>query len=270
MQGAVPRSRDISVLGRVSAEFAEILTEEALDFIANLHRHFEPRRQDLLAHRAARQKEFDRGALPDFLPDTREIREREWQVAPQPKDLLDRRVELTGPTDRKMVINALNSGASTFMADFEDANCPTWHNMVEGQINLRDAVRRTISFDQGGKHYQLKDTTAVIIPRPRGSHLDEKPVIVDAKPVSGAIFDFALFFFHNAKELLARGSGPYFYLPKMESHLEARLWNDVFVVAEEELGVKRGSIKATALIETLVAAFEMDEILYELREHSAG
>src|SRR5437773_1782141 len=270
MQRVVPRSRDISVLGGVSAGFAEILTGEALDFIANLHRHFEARRQDLLARRAARQKEFDRGELPDFLPDTREIREQEWRVAPQPKDLLDRRVELTGPTDRKMVINALNSGASTFMADFEDANCPTWHNMVDGQINLRDAVRRSISFDQGGKHYQLKDKTAVIIPRPRGWHLDEKHLTVDGKLVSGAIFDFALFFFHNAKELLARGSGPYFYLPKMESHLEARLWSDTFKFAQSELGVPQGSIKATALIETVVAAFEMDEILYELREHSAG
>src|SRR6266571_3350373 len=270
MQRAVPRSRDISVLGRVNAEFAEILTGEALDFIANLHRHFEPRRQDLLARRAARQKEFDRGALPDFLSDTLEIREREWRVAPQPKDLLDRRVELTGPTDRKMVINALNSGASTFMADFEDANCPTWHNMVEGQINLRDAVRRTISFEQSGKRYRLQDRTAVLIPRPRGWHLDEKHLHVDGKAVSGALFDFGLFFFHNAKELIARGSGPYFYLPKMESHLEARLWNDVFVFSQKELGIPQGSIKATALIETVLAAFEMDEILYELREHSGG
>src|SRR5438552_5291085 len=270
MQRVVPRSRDISVLGGVSAGFAEILTGEALDFIANLHRHFEARRQDLLARRAARQKEFDRGALPDFLPDTREIREQEWRVAPQPKDLLDRRVELTGPTDRKMVINALNSGASTFMADFEDANCPTWHNMVDGQINLRDAVRRTISFEQSGKRYRLQDRTAVLIPRPRGWHLDEKHLHVDGKAVSGALFDFGLFFFHNAKELIARGSGPYFYLPKMESHLEARLWNDIFVFSQEELKIPRSSIKATALIETVVAAFEMDEILHELREHCAG
>jgi len=270
MQRAAPRSRDISVLGRVSAEFAEILTEEALDFIADLHRRFDPRRQDLLARRAARQKEFDCGKLPDFLPDTQKTREQEWRVAPQPKDLLDRRVELTGPTDRKMVINALNSGASTFMADFEDANCPTWHNMVDGQINLRDAVRRTITFEQSGKRYHLKDKTAVMIPRPRGWHLDEKHLHVDGKAVSGALFDFGLFFFHNAKELIARGSGPYFYLPKMESHLEARLWNDIFIASQDQLGVKRGSIKATALIETVVAAFEMDEILHELREHSAG
>ena len=270
MQRAAPRSRDISVLGRVSAEFAEILTEEALDFIAALHRRFDPQRRDLLARRAARQKEFDRGELPDFLPDTQKTREQEWRVAPQPKDLLDRRVELTGPTDRKMVINALNSGASTFMADFEDANCPTWHNMVDGQINLRDAVRRTISFEQSGKRYRLQDRTAVLIPRPRGWHLDEKHLQVDGKAVSGALFDFGLFLFHNAKELIARGSGPYFYLPKMESHLEARLWNDIFVFSQEELKIPHGSIKATALIETVVAAFEMDEILHELREHSAG
>src|SRR6266478_623963 len=270
MQRAAPRSRDINVLGRVSAEFAEILSEDALDFIAKLHRHFEPRRQDLLARRAARQKEFDRGKLPDFLPDTQKTRAQEWRVAPQPKDLLDRRVELTGPTDRKMVINALNSGASTFMADFEDANCPTWHNMVDGQINLRDAVRRTISFEQSGKQYRLRDKTAVLIPRPRGWHLDEKHLHVDGKAVSGALFDFGLFFFHNAKQLIASGSGPYFYLPKMESHLEARLWNDIFIASQDQLGFKRGSIKATALIETVVAAFEMDEILHELREHSAG
>ena len=264
------KSRDIAVGGRLTPEFNEILSPQALDFIAKLHRQFDARRQDLLARRAARQKEFDAGKLPDFLPETRDIRERDWRIAAQPKDMLDRRVEITGPTDRKMVINALNSGASTFMADFEDANCPTWFNMVDGQINLRDAVRRTITLDQGGKHYQLKDKTAVLIPRPRGWHLDEKHVTVDGKPVSGSIFDFALFFFHNAKELVARGSGPYFYLPKMESHLEARLWNDIFIAAQAELGVPRGTIRATALIETVVAAFEMDEILYELREHSSG
>jgi malate synthase len=267
---SVPKPQDITVTGRVTAPFSEILTPEALDFVARLHRDFEPRRQELLARREARQREFDSGRSPDFLPETRQVRENDWKIAAQPKDMLDRRVEITGPTDRKMVINALNSGASTFMADFEDANCPTWHNMIDGQINLRDAVRRSISFEQGGKHYQLKDKTAVLIPRPRGWHLDEKHVIVDGKPVSGGIFDFALFFFHNAKELLSRGSGPYFYLPKMESHLEARLWNDIFIAAQAELGVPRGSIRATALIETVVAAFEMDEILYELREHSAG
>jgi malate synthase len=267
---SAPKPQDITVTGRVTAQFAEILTPEALDFIAKLHRQFEPRRQELLLQRAARQRDFDAGRLPDFLPETRQVRENDWKIAAQPKDMLDRRVEITGPTDRKMVINALNSGASTFMADFEDANCPTWFNMIDGQINLRDAVRRTITFQQGGKHYQLNEKTAVLIPRPRGWHLDEKHLIVDGKPVSGGIFDFALLFFHNAKELLSRGSGPYFYLPKMESHLEARLWNDVFVAAQAELGIPRGSIRATALIETVVAAFEMDEILYELREHSAG
>ncbi|HUQ76764.1 MAG TPA: malate synthase A [Burkholderiales bacterium] len=270
MAYSVPKPQDITVLGRVTADFAQILTPQALDFVAKLHRQFEPRRQELLARRAARQEEFDAGRRPDFLPETRQVREATWKVAAQPQDMLDRRVEITGPTDRKMVINALNSGASTFMADFEDANCPTWHNMIDGQLNLRDAVRRTITFEQNGKHYQLKDKTAVLIPRPRGWHLDEKHMSIDGGVVSASIFDFALFFFHNAKALLERGSGPYFYLPKMESHLEARLWNDVFVAAQAELGIPRGTIRATALIETVVAAFEMDEILYELREHSAG
>ncbi|HWA39255.1 MAG TPA: malate synthase A [Burkholderiales bacterium] len=263
-------SRNLQILGETSAEFDSILTPQALDFVADLHRHFGQRRKALLAARVERQKEFDAGRLPDFLADTKEIREKDWRVAAQPKDMLDRRVEITGPTDRKMVINALNSGASTFMADFEDANCPTWFNMIDGQVNLRDAVRRSISFEQNGKRYQLNERTAVLIPRPRGWHLDEKHVRVDGEAISGSLFDFGLFFFHNARELLARGSGPYFYLPKMESHLEARLWNDVFVYAQDKLGVPRGSIKATALIETVLAAFEMDEILYELREHSAG
>src|SRR4029077_8860753 len=196
-----------------------------------------------LANRAARQKQFDAGGLPDFLAETRKIREADWKISPQPKDMLDRRVEITGPTDRKMVINALNCGASTFMADFEDANCPTWFNMIDGQINIRDAVRRVITLEQNGKQYRLSDKTAVLIPRPRGWHLDEKHVTVDGAPVSGGMFDFALLFFHNAKELLARGSGPYFYLPKMESHLEARLWNDVFLLAQESLGIPKGTIK---------------------------
>ena len=238
--------------------------------VANLHRAFEARRQSLLAARAARQREFDGGLLPDFLPETKSLREADWTVSPQPADLQDRRVEITGPTDRKMVINALNCGASTFMADFEDANCPTWENMIDGQINLRDANLRTISLEQNGKHYRLNENTAVLIPRPRGWHLDEKHVLIDGQPVAGGIFDFALYFFHNAKTLLARGSGPYFYLPKMESHLEARLWNDIFVMAQQALGVPQGSIRATCLIETVVAAFEMDEFLWELREHSAG
>jgi malate synthase len=254
----------------VSQAFSEILTPEALAFVAALHREFDSRRQELLARRRERQKEFDAGALPDFLPQTKAIRESDWTIASQPADMLDRRVEITGPTDRKMVINALNCGASTFMADFEDANCPTWFNMVDGQVNLRDAVRGTISLQQGDKSYQLNEKIAVLIPRPRGWHLDEKHLLVDGRPVAGAIFDFGLFFFHNAKALLARGSGPYFYLPKMESHLEARLWNDIFNRAQDSLGIARGSIRATCLIETVVAAFEMDEILWELREHSAG
>jgi malate synthase len=270
MKMSSPLAQGVSISGRIAPEFAQILTPEALAFVAMLHRRFEARRQELLARRAARQKEFDAGKLPDFLAETAQVRAGDWRVSPQPKDLLDRRVEITGPTDRKMVINALNCGASTFMADFEDANCPTWHNMIDGQINLRDAVRRTISFEQGGKLYRLNEKTAVLLPRPRGWHLDEKHVTVDGKPVAGGIFDFALYFFHNAKELIARGSGPYFYLPKMESHLEARLWNDIFVAAQEALGVARGTIKATALIETVVAAFEMDEILWEMKEHSAG
>jgi len=263
-------AKGLAVSGRIAPEHATILSDDALDFAARLHRGFEPRRRELLERRAARQKEFDAGRLPDFLPETASIRERDWRIAAQPRDLLDRRVEITGPTDRKMVINALNSGASTFMADFEDANCPTWHNMVDGQLNLHDAARRAISFEQSGRQYRLQDKTAVLIPRPRGWHLDEKHVLVDGEPIAGAIFDFALYFFHNAKELLARGSGPYFYLPKMESHLEARLWNDIFIFSENEIQIPRGSIKATALIETVVAAFEMDEILYELREHSSG
>ena len=270
MHMSSPVPQGVTISGRITSEFAQILTPEAVAFVATLHRQFETRRQNLLAHRAARQKEFDAGKLPDFLAETKSIRESDWQVAPQPRDLLDRRVEITGPTDRKMVINALNCGASTFMADFEDANCPTWHNMVDGQINLRDAVRRTITLEQGGKTYKLNERTAVLIPRPRGWHLDEKHVSVDGKPVAGGIFDFALFFFHNAKELLARGSGPYFYLPKMESHLEARLWNDIFRLAQEVLGIPQGSIKATCLIETVLAAFEMHEILWELKAHSAG
>jgi len=270
----------IEITGPITSEHAQILTPQALAFVALLHRQFDGRRQELLARRQLRQRDFDAGKLPDFLPETRTIRESEWRIAGQPQDLLDRRVEITGPTDRKMVINALNSGASTFMADFEDANCPTWANMLEGQINLRDAVRRTITLQQNGtaegkgspasKLYKLNDRTAVLIPRPRGWHLDEKHVRIDGRPVAGGIFDFALYFFHNARELLARGSGPYVYLPKMESHLEARLWNDIFKAAQDSLGIPQGTIRATALVETVLAAFEMDEILWELRDHSSG
>ncbi len=268
LQDTLPAGLEIHA--NISPAFAEILTPAALRFLVSLARKFESTRQTLLAKRDARQKEFDAGVLPDFLPDTKNIREGQWVVAPVPADIQDRRVEITGPTDRKMVINALNCGANTFMADFEDANCPTWHNMIDGQINLRDANARTITLEQNGKSYKINDKPAVLFPRPRGWHLDEKHVTLDGKSISGAIFDFALYFFHNVKTLLARGSGVYLYLPKIESHLEARLWNDVFVMAQAELGVPQGSIKGTVLIETIVAVFEMDEILYELREHSAG
>ncbi|HEX2060699.1 MAG TPA: malate synthase A, partial [Thermoanaerobaculia bacterium] len=233
-------------------------------------RAFNKRRVDLLARRQRRQQELDGGVLPDFLPDTKPIRESDWKVASIPDDLLDRRVEITGPVDRKMIINALNSGANVFMSDFEDANAPTWRNCVEGQLNLRDAVRRTITFDSGTKKYALEEKTATLLVRPRGWHLVEEHVYVDGQPVSASIFDFGLYIFHNAKELVARGTGPYFYLPKMESRLEARLWNDVFVHAQKALGIPNGTIRATVLIETILAAFEMHEILWELRDHSAG
>ena len=261
----------IEIIGRITPEYAEILTPEAIAFAARLQRAFGGRRTELLAHRQARQAALDAGKLPDFLPETRAIRDGDWTCAPVPADIQDRRTEITGPVDRKMIINALNSGAKVFMADFEDANTPKWDNNIQGQINLRDAIRRRIDYvSPEGKAYKLNDRTATLFVRARGWHLPEKHVRVDGQPMSGGIFDFALYFFHNAKELLARGTGPYFYLPKMESHLEARLWNDIFVMAQDELGVPRGSIKATVLIETILAAFEMDEILYELREHSAG
>jgi len=261
----------IELTGRVTPEYAGILTPEAVAFAARLQRAFGGRRAELLARRAARQAEFDAGKLPDFLPETRALREADWVVAPVPADIQDRRVEITGPVDRKMIINALNSGASVFMADFEDANTPKWDNNIQGHLNLRDAIRRRIDYvSPEGKSYRLNDRTAVLFVRPRGWHLPEKHVRVDGQPISGGIFDFALYFFHNAKELVARGSGPYFYLPKLESHLEARLWNDVFVMAQDALGVPRGTIKATVLIETILGAFEMDEILHELRDHSAG
>ncbi len=252
--------------------FDRILTPPALGFVAHLHRKFEARRRELMQMRAERQARLDSGAETlAFLPETRSIREADWSVAPVPADLQDRRVEITGPTERKMVINALNSGASTFMADFEDSSTPTWENMVRGQINLRQAVDRSISFKSPeGKSYELAEKTATLIVRPRGWHLLERHMLVDGEPVAGALFDFGLYFFHNAEKLLAAGSGPYFYLPKLESHLEARLWHDVFIEAECRMGIARGTIKATVLIETLPAAFEMDEILFELRDHSAG
>jgi malate synthase len=249
----------------------QILTPDALSFLAALVREFRPRVREILAQRAKVQERLDDGAEFGFLEQTKEIREADWKVAPLPQDLLDRRVEITGPVDRKMVINALNSGAKVFMADFEDSNAPTWENTLAGQVNLRDAVRRTIEFtNEKGKHYKLVEKPAVLMVRPRGWHLREEHILVDGEPAPASLVDFGLFFFHNAKELLARGSGPYFYLPKLESHLEARLWNDVFVAASDALEIPRGTIKATVLIETISAAFEMDEILWELREHSAG
>ncbi len=250
----------------------QILSADAVAFVADLQRRFGPKRLELLAAREARQGRIDAGERPNFLAETAQVRGGAWRCAPIPADLLDRRVEITGPVERKMVINALNSGARVFMADFEDSTTPMWANLLEGQVNLRDAVRRTISYTdpKTGRAYALNPETAVLFVRARGWHLDEAHMLVDGSPVSGSIFDFALYFFHNAKELLRRGSGPYFYLPKIESHLEARLWNDIFVYAQDALGVPRGSIRATVLIETILATFEMDEILYELREHSAG
>ncbi|WP_240627244.1 malate synthase A [Thermoflavimicrobium daqui] len=262
----------INILGERCAAFDEILTPDALQFIAKLTMKFNDAREKLLYNRVIRQKELDTGKLPRFLTETREIREGDWTIAPIPLDLQDRRVEITGPaSDRKLVINALNSGAKVFMADFEDANSPTWKNTIQGQINLRDAIRRTIQFvNLDGKQYKLKEQIATLIVRPRGWHLNELHVTVNGKPVPGGLFDFGLYFFHNVHKLLELGTGPYFYLPKIENHLEARLWNEVFVFAQEELGIPQGTIKATVLIETILAAFEMDEILYELREHSAG
>ncbi len=262
--------QDIEINGSRGERFDEILTADALEFVARLHREFDATRRELLDARVERQKELDAGGTLDFLPDTKDVREGDWTIAPEPDALHNRRVEITGPTSRKMVINALNSGATGFMADFEDSNSPTWQNMIGGQVNLADAIRRTISHDEGGKHYELDDTVATLLVRPRGWHLVDRHVLVDGEPLAGGLLDFGLYVFHNARELLQRGAGPYFYLPKMESHREARLWNDVFDLAEEHIGLQRGTIKATVLIETLPAAFEMDEILYELREHSAG
>ncbi|ACO73642.1 AceB [Laribacter hongkongensis HLHK9] len=261
----------VEITADITPAFADILTPEALAFVARLHRQFEGRRRELMAARDSRQAELDAGRLPDFLPQTASIRNGDWKIAPLPADLLDRRVEITGPVDRKMMINALNSGAKSFMADFEDSNCPSWENQISGQINVRDAYRKTISFaSPEGKQYRLNDEIATLILRPRGWHLMEKHVKVDGEIVSGAIFDFALSFFHNIAYLQSIGSATYYYLPKMESHLEARLWNDIFVAAQNVLGIPQGTIKATVLIETVLAAFEMDEILYELREHSSG
>ncbi len=262
----------VTVRGALEPRFAEILTPEALAFVAALHRKFNARRLELLKARTARQARLSAGELPDFLPETKKVREAEWRVAPIPADLLNRRVEITGPVDRKMIINALNSGANVFMADFEDANSPTWHNNLEGQLNLADRWQRSIDFNDPatGKRYALSANPAVLMVRPRGWHLLEPGVTVDGAVVAGGLFDFGLYFFHNVRAQLAKGTGPYFYLPKLESHLEARLWNDVFVFAQQQLGIANGTIKVTVLIETLPAAFEMDEILFELRDHMAG
>jgi malate synthase len=260
----------IEVLGAVEGRAAELLTPEALAFVASLQREFGPRRAELLAARAERQARIAAGELPDFLPETQSVREDDWRVAPVPEPLADRRCEITGPVERKMMINALNSGARVFMADFEDASSPTWANCVEGQANCYDAVRRSIELDTAEKSYRLNDETALLLVRPRGWHLPEKHVLVDGELVSASLFDFGLYLFWNGREQLERGLGPYFYLAKLESHLEARLWNDVFCAAQDALGIPRGSIKATVLVETILAAFEMEEILYELREHSAG
>jgi malate synthase len=263
-------STDIQILGDRSPEFDEILSDEALHFVASLAREFSPRVEELLAMRVLRQKAIDQGQMPDFLPETAEIRQSDWQVTDVPADLKDRRVEITGPTDRKMIINALNSGAKVFMADCEDSLTPTWHNVVQGQINLRDAVNGSIALDASGKHYELNDTTATLIVRPRGWHLPEKQMLLDGKAIPGAFVDYGLYLFHNARALKARGSGPYFYLPKLENHLEARLWSDVFEYSEAAGVVEPGGIKVTVLIETILAAFEIDEILYELRHHIVG
>ncbi|MEH6947734.1 malate synthase A [Bacillus sp. JJ634] len=267
----VTKVESLEINGEIKPGFEEILTPEALQFIAKIERYFGPRRKELLERRMKVQEEIDQGKVPQFLEETKHIREDNWTIDPLPKDLQDRRVEITGPVERKMIIDALNSGANLFIADFEDANSPTWSNCIEGQINLRDAVRRTIAFENSdGKLYKLNEKTAVLTVRPRGWHLEEKHVLLNGQPISASLFDFGLYFFHNAKALLEKGTAPYFYLPKLENHLEARLWNDVFVYAQNDLKIPQSTIKATVLIETILAAFEMDEILYELKEHSAG
>jgi len=268
----VTQTESVTLTTPVAGELQPVVSAEALAFVAGLHRRFNPRRQELLAARTRRQQELLDGGELGFLESTAAIRnDPSWHVAPAPADLDDRRAEITGPCDRKMVINALNSGARVFMADLEDASSPTWHNVIDGQRNLHDAVRRTITFENpDGRVYSLNDETATLLVRPRGWHLNERHILVDGEEASGSLVDFGLYFFHNAKELMARGSGPYFYLPKMESHLEARLWNDVFAAAQEQLGIPQGSVRATVLVETFPAAFEMEEILYELRDHAAG
>jgi malate synthase len=263
---------NVQITGSVEGRAVEILTPEAVAFVADLHRRFDARRRELLALRVARQARFDAGELPDFLAETADVRAGDWTVAPIPADLRDRRVEITGPVDRKMIINALNCGAKVFMADFEDATSPTWANLIEGQVNLKDRWAGDLTHvdANSGKRYALGPNPAVLVIRPRGWHLPERHLEIDGQPISGALFDFGLYLFHNAKASLAQGSGPYFYLPKLESHLEARLWNEVFIHAQQALGLPVGTIKATVLIETIPAAFEMDEIIFELRDHMAG
>ena len=272
MSRPAPLPKGVEIRGRLTPAATEILGAQALAFLAKLARKFEPRRRELMTARARRQSEFDAGKLPDFLPQTQSIRDAEWSVAPVPRNLQDRRVEITGPADRKMVINALNCGANVFMADFEDSNAPTWDNMIRGQINLMDRWTGDMEHVDPvtGKRYGLARKPAVMMIRPRGLHLDEAHMLVDGCAVAAALFDFGLYFFHNAKTALAKGSGPYFYLPKFESHLEARLWNQIFILAQSLLGLPLGTIKATVLIETLPAGFEMDEILFELRDHIVG
>ena len=272
LKTAFPKIKDVQISGAFKEGYETILTAEALEFLKGLHIQFNHRRKALLEIRIKRQNAIDNGEMPDFLPETKHIREGDWQVASLPADLLDRRVEITGPVDRKMVINALNSGAKMFMADFEDSNTPNWNNNIQGQINLRDAINRSIEFTnpKNGKYYQLNEKTATLLVRPRGWHLEEKHIKVNGENMSGGFVDFGLYMFHNAKNLIAKESGPYFYLPKMESHLEARLWNDIFVYTQEKLGIPQRTIKATVLIETILASFELHEILYELRNHSAG
>jgi len=268
---ALPAGVEIRPTGEMIPEFNDVLTIDALAFVAKLHRAFNARRKDLLATRAERQHRIDAGELPTFLEETKSVREGDWQIAPVPAPLQRRHVEITGPTERKMLINALNSGADMFMADFEDANSPTFANMLQGHLNLRDAIERVIEFTApDGRHYKLNDTVATLLVRARGWHLVEKHVLVDSEPISASLFDFGLYVFHNAKRLLTKGYGPYFYLPKLESHTEARVWNDAMNLAEDELGLARGTIKCTVLIETILAAFEMDEILYELCDHIVG
>ncbi len=272
LETTYPIVEGIHITGLFEKSYSEILTKDALQFLAELHRKFNGRRLQLLNLRIKKQERIEAGELPNFLPETKHIRESDWKVAPLPTDLLDRRVEITGPVDRKMIINALNSGAKVFMADFEDSNTPSWSNNIEGHINLRDAIRGTISFEnpRNGKFYQLKEKTATLMVRPRGWHLNEKHILCDGEPTSAGIVDFGLYFFHNAKKLIAKGSGPYFYLPKLESHLEARLWNDIFVFAQDHMDIPQETIKATVLVETILASFELHEILFELKNHSAG